>query len=286
VSRQARAVIFDFNGTISHDEPLLAELFSRIFAEIGIDVPPSLYFDEFAGYSDPEIVERMLERHGRGGDRQVAEHLLRRRTELYLEALARRPTVLPEAAVAVREIASRVPVAIASGAARQEIDAVLAQSGLTDVFEVVVAAEDVSRGKPDPEGYVVALERLNRTLPEPVDAKDVLVFEDSDQGLAAAVAAGMRCIVIEGTSPPDRLGAAAALVPALDWSIPAVRESLPGRPTPRPLSSEAGSAAAASSTTWRDLDGRTSCWSSSTGSPTAPPGIPPAWSASCGRRSA
>jgi beta-phosphoglucomutase len=227
MSTPARAVIFDFNGTVSHDEPLLAELFSRIFGEVGIEVPPSLYFEEFAGYSDPEIVARMLERNGRGGDREAAEHLLRRRTELYLEALAERPTVLPQAALAVREIAARVPVAIASGAARREIDAVLEASGLDDVFDVIVSAEDVSRGKPDPEGYVLALKRLNRTLAEPVDAGDVLVFEDSDQGLAAAVAAGMRCIVIEGTSPPERLRAAAALVRALDWSIPAVRESLP-----------------------------------------------------------
>jgi HAD superfamily hydrolase (TIGR01509 family) len=227
VNRPACAVIFDFNGTISHDEPLLADLFSRIFAEIGIEVPASLYFEEFAGYSDPEIVERMLERFGRGGDKQAAEHLLRRRTELYLEEIARRPTVLPRAAEAVRRIAAAVPVAIASGAARREIDAVLRANGLDDVFDVVVSAEDVERGKPDPEGYVLALGRLNATLPRPVAAEDVLVIEDSDQGLAAAVAAGMRCIVIEGTSPPDRLGAAEALIPALDWSAPALRGSLP-----------------------------------------------------------
>ena len=46
------AVVFDFNGTISHDEPLLAVLFREMFAEIGIDVTESLYFEEFAGYSD------------------------------------------------------------------------------------------------------------------------------------------------------------------------------------------------------------------------------------------
>ncbi|MFL6040971.1 MAG: HAD family hydrolase [Gaiellales bacterium] len=227
MSRPARAVIFDFNGTISHDEPLLAELFSRIFAEIGIDVPPTLYFEEFAGYSDPEIVGRMLERFGRGGDQKAADHLLRRRTELYLEEIERRPTVLPQAADAVRRIAAAVPVAIASGAARREIDAVLRASGLDGVFDVVVSAEDVSRGKPDPEGYLVALERLNETLAAPLAPADVLVFEDSDHGLAAAVAAGMRCIVIEGTTPAERLGAAEALIPALDWSVPALRESLP-----------------------------------------------------------
>ena len=59
------AVIFDFNGTVSDDEGLLAELFHRIFSEVGIDVPASLYFEEFVGYSDAEICERLLARFGR-----------------------------------------------------------------------------------------------------------------------------------------------------------------------------------------------------------------------------
>ena len=74
------AVIFDFNGTISDDEALLAELFERIFGEVGIDVPASLYFDEFAGYSDAEICERVLRRLGREGEAGLQERLIARRT--------------------------------------------------------------------------------------------------------------------------------------------------------------------------------------------------------------
>src|SRR5918912_3248965 len=85
-ARQPDAVLFDFNGTISDDEGLLAELFHRIFAEIGIEVPASLYFDEFAGYSDAEIAARVLERFGRGGEPDLVEHVVRRRGQLYLEA--------------------------------------------------------------------------------------------------------------------------------------------------------------------------------------------------------
>src|SRR4051812_15672782 len=120
-----RAVVFDFNGTISNDEPLLAEVFHQMFAEVGIDVPASLYFERFAGYSDPEIVERVLAHFGRHGDGALAERLVERRIELYLKAVRTRSTVLPAAAAAVHEIAGRLPVAIASGAARAEIEAVL-----------------------------------------------------------------------------------------------------------------------------------------------------------------
>ncbi|MFI5050517.1 MAG: HAD family hydrolase [Gaiellales bacterium] len=212
------AVVFDFNGTISHDEPLLAVLFREMFAEIGIDVTESLYFEEFAGYSDPEIVDRVLARFGRGGEPETAKRLVARRIELYLAAVAEHSPVQPGAAAAVREIAARVPVAIASGASRPEIEAVLKATGLRTLFEVIVTAEDISNSKPHPEGYRIALEQLD------VPGAGALAFEDSDLGVTAAISAGMRCVAIEGTSPPDRLRAAGAedVIPALDWSLPAV----------------------------------------------------------------
>ena len=133
-------MVFDFNGTVSHDEPLLAELFCEIFLEAGIDVPASLYFEEFAGFSDPEIVARVLARFGRGDEPGTAARLLARRTELYLERVAERPTIRPGAAETVRRIAADLPVAIASGAARREIEASLLAGGLAGVVEVIVAA--------------------------------------------------------------------------------------------------------------------------------------------------
>jgi beta-phosphoglucomutase len=213
------AVVFDFNGTISDDEPLLAELCAAIFAEIGIDVPRELYFGEFAGYSDPEIVERVLRRHDRF-DPATAERLLTRRTALYLERAASGETVHPAAAACVREIAARVPVAVASGAARVEIEAVLEGAGLRGAFEVIVAAEDVERGKPDPLAYTTALARLG------VPPEGTLSFEDTHLGVEAAVAAGMRCVGVGTTVGGERLrGAGAeAVVASLDWSIPVVRE--------------------------------------------------------------
>jgi beta-phosphoglucomutase len=217
-------VIFDFNGTVSDDEQLLAELFHRIFAEVGIDVPAGLYFDEFVGYSDAEICERLLKRFGRAGEEGLAERLVARRTELYLAAQREQPTVRPQAAELVRQVAARMPVAIASGAARREIEAVLEASGLRQLFGVLVCLEDVTRGKPDPEGFLVALDRLNQDRPSPLEATDVLVFEDSEQGLKAATAAGMRCVMVAGPTPAKRLTGAACIVDSLDWSIPVVRE--------------------------------------------------------------
>lgn len=213
-----RAVVFDFNGTISDDEPLLAELFVQIFGEIGVDVTEERYWGEFAGYSDPEIVERILTETGRQ-DPAVAQGLLDRRAELYLARAGAGETVHPEVAACVREIADRVPVAVASGAVRVEVEAVLEGSGLRPLLATVVTADDVAQGKPDPEGYLIALDRLG--LP----GSAVLSFEDTHFGVMAAVAAGMRCVGVGTTMSAERLrnAGAAAVVASLDWSIPDVR---------------------------------------------------------------
>src|SRR5689334_15679732 len=158
--RPPAAVVFDFNGTISDDQPLLARIFAREFAEIGIDVDEALYFREFAGYSDPEIVERVLRWFDRW-DPDLWRSLLGRRAQYYLEAVAEGgPPARPEAVDFVRRVDERVPVAVCSRSSRVEIDAVLRASGIDGVFRTVVSAEDVGRGKPDPQGYLIALERL------------------------------------------------------------------------------------------------------------------------------
>ena len=100
----------------------------------------------------------------------------------------------PQAAELVRQVAARVPVAIASGAARLEIETVLEASGLRDLFEVLVCLEDVASGKPDPERLPGGARTAEQRRARADRAADVLVFEDSEQGLKAAIAAGMRCV--------------------------------------------------------------------------------------------
>jgi len=207
---RARAVIFDFNGTLSHDEPILLAIFQQLFAEFGRPLSAEEYFDRLAGRSDPEIVRTWL-----GAEHPAAGEVLERRVERYRELAADGSTVPEEVREAVRYAAELVPVAVGSGAARAEIEPVLDASGLADDLRVVVAAEDVPLGKPAPDGYLRALELLDGGLV----ASDVLVLEDAEAGIAAAKTAGMRCIAVLGTLPPERLAAADEIVPALDVSL-------------------------------------------------------------------
>ena len=189
-----RAAIFDFNGTISLDEPVLDRLFQDAFAEIGILFDSAFYYRELAGLSDPEIVERALLLHGRPAAPDLCEALLRAKIDRYKEG--------------------RVPVAIGSGAVREEIAFQLALHGLGDLFGILVTIDDVAAGKPDPETYERCLALIRVEHPD-LAAGDCVVFEDSRHGVAAAHAAGMRCIGIHSSGERSSLASAEAIVDGL-----------------------------------------------------------------------
>jgi beta-phosphoglucomutase len=204
-----RAVIFDFNGTLSNDEPILCEIFRRLFADYDRPLSAEEYYDRLAGHSDPEIVRMWL-----GADHPDVDKVIAQRTALYVAAVADGSSIVESVREAVRYAAERVPVAVVSGAARAEIEPVLAAAGLAGVIKVIVSVDDVSNGKPDPESYLQALELLGG-----IDPSQVVVVEDTDAGVAAAKAAGTRCIAVLGTLRPERLAAADELVAELDVAL-------------------------------------------------------------------
>jgi HAD superfamily hydrolase (TIGR01509 family) len=199
-----RALIFDFNGTLSHDEPLLCNLFRALFADAGRPLSEKEYYDRLAGRSDPEIVRIWLGRD----DSELLDEFVR----LYLERASDGSTVPEGVRSAVRAATGRVRLAIVSGALRRQVETVVHSAGL-DVFDVIVAAEDVDRGKPDPEGYLRALELLD------VPAAHAAAIEDSGDGVAAAKATGIYTVGVLGTVPRERLVDADEIVECLDADL-------------------------------------------------------------------
>ena len=208
-----RAVIFDFNGTLSHDEPVLCRIYRDLFAEHGQPISERDYYDDLSGLAEHAIAEACL---GAGDPRIPA--FVRERIDRYKAAVADGSAIPPSLRAAVRYAAGRARLAVVSGAAREEIVPALAAAGLADVLVVVVADDDVRSGKPDPESYLRALEVLE------VDAAEALVFEDTEAGIASAKAAGTRVIAVTGTQPKERLAAADQIVDAID--VPLLRTLL------------------------------------------------------------
>ncbi|HXY80050.1 MAG TPA: HAD family phosphatase [Gaiellaceae bacterium] len=193
-----RAVVFDFNGTLSDDEPILYAIYAEIFAELGRPLNERDYYEHLAGHTEAEIFRRWT---GRDDPELIADRIERYRARVFDGS-----TVDTEVRTSVRYAAARGPVGIVSSAAREEIEPVVAAAGLAGVFQVLVSAEDVTRGKPDPEPY----ERAARLLGVP--AAQTLAFEDSEAGVAAAKGAGMRVVGLTRTLGAERLAAADDLI--------------------------------------------------------------------------
>jgi HAD superfamily hydrolase (TIGR01509 family) len=205
----ARALVFDFNGTLSHDEPLLFAIYSELFAEHGRPLTEDDYFGTLAGNTEEAIIGGWL-----GADAAELAALVEERIDRYVRR-ADGSTISEPLRAAVRHAAARVPVAVVSGAYRREIEPVLELAGLAGCVTALVTADDVTRGKPDPEGYVRALAALGGGLTPP----DVVAFEDTEAGVTSASAAGLRCLAVRGTHPDERLAGADGIVDAIDVGL-------------------------------------------------------------------
>ena len=203
-----RALMFDFNGTLSHDEPLLCAIYRELFAKHGRPLTEEQYYTRLAGLSEEAIIGSWL-----GADGPLLGSLVAERIERYAVAAADGSTVTEPVREAVRHAAARVPVAIVSGAFRAEIVPVVEAAGLATEITAIVAADDVEHGKPHPEGYLLALDRLG------VGPGAAIAFEDTEAGIASAKAAGLYVVAVLGTLPPERLAQADEHVTAIDTAL-------------------------------------------------------------------
>lgn len=212
IPKGLEAVIFDFDGVIVDSEPVHFRLFRELLAEQGITLTREAYDAQYLGMDDRECFTAILEAHGKSAVLARVPTLIERKSALLMTELSRRVPLLPGVDDFIRAVASIVPLAICSGALRREIEAMLKMAGLFEAFVGIVSAEDVVRGKPDPEGYRAALTLLDRSLrrDKKIRPKACLVVEDSIAGIEAARAAGMRCLAVANSYPAEALKAAGA----------------------------------------------------------------------------
>jgi HAD superfamily hydrolase (TIGR01509 family) len=188
-----RAVVFDLDGVIIDTEEVWEEVRRGYVAEHGREFLPDTQ-QRMMGMSTGEWSAHLAVDVGVGGSpEQVAADVLGRMAERYRTALP----LIPGSVEAVRRMAQRWPLALASSSARVLIDQVLATAGLTDAFRVTMSTEEVPRGKPAPDVYLAVAERLG------VDPRACAAIEDSSNGLRSAAAAGLAVICVpHGVYPP------------------------------------------------------------------------------------
>ena len=195
------AMLFDFNGVLVDDEGQHCEAMQRVLADEGLSLSREDYYAQILGLDDRGGFVEAYRRAQRTLTTELLNFMVQKKSELYLQLVAKSLRLVPGATEFVHEAAKRYRLGIVSGALRREIEHVLAQTGFAERFEVIVAAGDVPRCKPDPASYLAAHQAFSRR--QPVAARACVVIEDSVPGLQAARAAGMPCVMLT-TSHPAR----------------------------------------------------------------------------------
>jgi HAD superfamily hydrolase (TIGR01509 family) len=218
------ALLFDFNGVLADDEEHHCQSLRAMLREEGIELTREQYYADYQGFDDRMC---FVEAFRRAHRTPVAEHvnlLITAKSRAYEALIGQEPPLVPGAAEFVTRASHDFRLAIVSGALRREIELVLDRSRLRHHFAVIVAAEDVSLCKPDPEGYRAALAGLRRA--GPLAAGRCVALEDSLPGIAAARAAGVRCVALTTSHPASALRAADLVWQSFEGHDPAELRSL------------------------------------------------------------
>jgi HAD superfamily hydrolase (TIGR01509 family) len=215
MSRALQAIVFDFDGVIANSEPLHLTAFQQTLAADGIGLSPAEYYARYLGYDDVGLFEALAKDRGLVMSDEDVTRLVARKGERLQALLHSGPVLFAGATEFIREAAAVVPIAIASGALRHEIDEVIDAAGVRDLFSTIVAAGDTPQSKPSPEPYRLAIERLRETSGREIDPRRAVAIEDSKWGLESAQGAGLRLVGITNSYPAHELTGAELVVDSL-----------------------------------------------------------------------
>lgn len=200
-----KAILFDFNGVIINDEDIHQQLIDEIL--LGENLRPSAaeYAELCLGRSDRACLNNILSRRGRVASDEYLDKLIGKKAKNYrrrLEELETLP-IYPGVADFLSEIQQRgLRLGLVTGAVRSETEFVLERTKIASYFEVIVAGDDIKASKPQPDGYLLAVERFNRLdFNLQLAPANCLVIEDTPAGIQAAKTAGMQVVGIANTYP-------------------------------------------------------------------------------------
>ena len=201
-----RAVIFDFDGVITDSEVLHFRAFNQVLTQYGIEITTKDYYKVYLGLTDHDCFNLVVRKSRLGLDAGQIEDIVKQKNQIF-EKLAKTEGRIIEGVRDFLEMLrqNNIPIAICSGALLAEIELILEEARLRSFFEVIVSAEHVKKGKPNPEGLLLALQKLNHNCQTPIVSEQCIMIEDSRWGLEAAKAAAMHTIAVTNSYDAEQL---------------------------------------------------------------------------------
>jgi len=194
------------DGVILDSEPLHVAAFQATLENYGYSLSEQDYKDHFAGKTDEAGFESYFKFVNEAVDLPI---IMDAKAKKYLELASDQLVPYPGVVPVIRSLAESMPLALVTGSLRAEAEVALRTFEITDCFKVIIAAEDISESKPNPEGYNKAAALLG------VNPEHCVVVEDSPTGIKAAREAGADCIAITNTHTSVELQEATCIVSQL-----------------------------------------------------------------------
>ncbi|MBD2443926.1 HAD family phosphatase [Dolichospermum sp. FACHB-1091] len=200
-----KAVLFDFNGVIIKDGSIHLQLIDEILLGENLQLQRVQERQAFLGISHGTYLQNLLKNRGRVVTEVYMTQLLTRKAQAYimeLEKLEKLP-LYPGIEDVIFQIRDHdLKLGLVSDTLSLEIETVLTSAKLAEYFPVIVSGDDVSSHKPNPEGYLLAVERMNQVYPElNLQPHECLVIEHTPVGIQAAKRAQMQVLGVANTYP-------------------------------------------------------------------------------------
>jgi len=190
-TRRNQAILFDLDGVVIPTENIKGQVHAQTVASFGGSVSPSLYVD-YIGRSHEEVRRAFISASGMHIDPDAYTRTFR---QIYHALLEADLGFSPGAGELLDSLTRRgYRLALVSSSSASSVTLILQKLGISALFDIIITADDVSKKKPAPDAYLAALERLS------ISPAQAIVFEDSQVGVAAAIAAGVTVIAVRHSS--------------------------------------------------------------------------------------
>lgn len=210
-----QAIVFDFDGVIANSEPLHLKAFQDALADEGIELSSNDYYNRYLGYDDLGLLQALVRDRDLPWNGRRINDMVTTKGQRLERMLQNGEVLFPGAAAFIKTAAAAVPIAIASGAMRNEILEILQGAELDRMFVTIVASGDTPASKPSPAPYMLAYERLSQITAIDLDRTRCVAIEDSRWGLESARGAGLRCVGVTTSYGPEELVGAELVVKGL-----------------------------------------------------------------------
>lgn len=212
-----KAVLFDMNGIIIDDEHIHELAFHETVKPFDIQLSHQDYLDCCAGKTDRAGYESIATTFNK---QLPVDSLLQQKSQTYLKLFPANKKDYPGVIELIHILSRKYLLSVTSSSSRAEVDLITKEFGMDKALNITISADDVKKGKPDPEPYLITCEKLG------INPHEAVVIEDSQSGVASAKAAGCFCIGVTTTHSVEDLQQSDLIVDSFAKITPEIIENL------------------------------------------------------------